>query len=126
MPYRLRVDAESGIGFVTASGDFSVSDIEAAHRELWAHPDYRRKTIWDVRDASLAKLSADDLRGIVRFLQASRPSGPGVRAVYLVTRDVDFGVSRMMQAFIERVPTRVLVTRDYDEALRWLAENDEE
>ena len=70
----------------------------------------------------MTALSTSDLRMIVDRAGPFTDVRSGGQTAIVVTREVDFGLCRMFQAFAEmaEVPVAFLVARDIDEAERWL------
>ena len=120
MPYSIKVEQDSGIGIVAASGELSAHEIERAYTELWADPSYNGSTVWDLRAGSIAELSQDDAQRVIGFVQRERPPLPLGRIAYVAPRDVDFGVARMMESLVAGIAVRPLVTRDFEHALAWV------
>jgi hypothetical protein len=76
--------------------------------------------LWDVRDATIVHLSTDDLQALARFSHELRSVRGGGRAAILVSRDADFGVARMFQAYADAFPWETMVFRDLVETIEWL------
>src|SRR5688572_32924018 len=81
-----------------------------------------QQVLWDIRGGKLTALSTYDLKMIVDRAGPFTDVRAGGQTAIVVTREVDFGLCRMFQAFAEmaEVPFAILVARDIDEAQRWL------
>jgi hypothetical protein len=56
----------------------------------------------------------------LRFLAQSRIFAAGVRRAFVVDREVDYGLSRLFQAYSEVEGAVIEVFRDWEEAEQWL------
>jgi len=81
-----------------------------------------QRVLWDIRSGSLTALSSHDLHLIVQRAGPFTLVRSGGRTAIVCSREVDFGLCRMFQAFVEedRLPFEIRVTRDVVEARRWL------
>jgi hypothetical protein len=78
--------------------------------------------LWDYREGSLQNMTSADLRRIVQRGAPLSESRQGGRTAILCNEDVDFGLSRMFQAFAELhpLPFEIRVFRDAADAYAWL------
>ena len=119
MPISIRTDLDSGVAIVACSGSLQLRDAKAAARSLWRTKDWNGDAaLWDFRHATF-DLSTSDIREIAHFVLHNQPSRPPRKMAFVVTRDVDFGMARMFDAFREDPNTQFGVFRDCDEALSW-------
>ncbi len=123
MPVKWEVDPETGIGVVHVEGEATLEEGIEALRGLWASPDYRFRLLLDAREHA-GSVEASVWHQLSALTDRERPEASGGRTVYLVSRDVDFGMSRMAQALYAEPPIGFLVTRSYDEAIAFLMEED--
>ena len=80
--------------------------------------------LWDFRQGSLAGFSSADLRMIVERGAPFAASRKGGRTAIVCATDVDYGLSRMFQAFanIQHIPFEIQVFRNTHEARKWLSD----
>jgi hypothetical protein len=83
-------------------------------------PEYQFRLLLDARLVDGESPDAEFLRGLAELTRDERPNSGKGRTAYVVTRDVDFGMSRIAQVFYKDLPFEFLVTRSYDEAMEWL------
>jgi hypothetical protein len=77
--------------------------------------------LWDFTGSTLIDLSNDDFASIKSYIQKNAERrGSGYRAVFLVSKEVDFGLSRMYQMISEDLPVSFEVFRDRDKAMAWI------
>lgn len=116
------VDEATGIGTVRVSGTVTVEEGIEALRGLWACPSYRYRMLLDAREHVGHDVDASMWHHIGVFTTRARPKISEGRTAFLVSRDFDFGMSRMAQALIGDLQFESLVTRSYDEAIAFLTE----
>ena len=79
---------------------------------------------WDFRESTLIDLSNDDFASIKSYIQKNvERRGSGYRAVFLVSKEVDFGLSRMYQMISEDLPVVFEVFKDRAEAMDWITQD---
>jgi hypothetical protein len=122
MPCTVGVDESTGIVVVHVEGEPDVEEIKDAMSKIWQTPEYRSnlRVLWDVRTGNAANLSSETLRDIARFQRDKRPELPQSRVAILVAREVDFGLMRMLGAFLPEGPLQENVFRDAETAWQWL------
>ena len=122
MPCTVGVDHSTGTVVVSVEGESNVEEIQDAMSEIWQTPEYRSnlRVLWDLRTGSAANLSSEMLRAIAWFQRDKRPDLPQSRVAVLVAREVDFGLMRMLGAFLPEGPLQEDVFRDAETAWQWL------
>jgi len=127
MPCHLDREPEHGLARVRAEGPIDVADVFSAIVQVWREPAYQERpaVLWDLRAADVSRLFAADMREIVGLERRDRPDARRARMALLVTSDVGFGLSRMLQALLEREPIDVCVFRNDEKAAwAWLTESE--
>lgn len=82
------------------------------------------KVLWDLRAASLTSLTADQMRTAIHFAAQHAATRVGGKTALLVSvRLGDYGMGRMAEimSHIEAEQITVILFRDYEEAMQWLA-----
>lgn len=81
-----------------------------------------RFVIWDYRQGSLSRLSAEDLRSIISAGAPFAYKRRGGRTAIVCAHELDYGLSRMYQIIAElhHIPFEIDVFRDMQSALKWL------
>ena len=119
MNISVEIERDSGVAVVSCSGELRLDDARRAAEALWSTPGWRGESgVWDLRAAQF-DLSSSDVREMASFVLANQREEPPAKMTFVVARDVDFGMSRMFQAFRDDPPTAFRVFRDYEEAIRW-------
>ena len=83
-----------------------------------------RDVIWDLRNATLAGFSNEEIlriRDIVRDSKTVRKPG---KSALVFPDDVDFGLGRMYEAQAQDLYIKTRVFRTMEEALHWIEEDD--
>lgn len=113
----------SGVFVLRIEGPFTVEAYGAALARSAQTPGFRpdSHTVWDLRQADLADVQAEDLRQAVATHARHRARSEGARSAIVVTREVDYGVARMFQAFADDLPQEFRLFRNMDTALGWAA-----
>ncbi len=118
----LEVDQATGVVIVTIEGKLDFGDVRDALIAVWQTPEFhdRGRVLWDLRRADAAGLDAGELRRIALFESNERPAMPPARLAFLVERDMEFGLARMVGVFSEDDAIEQQVFRDRDAAWSWL------
>jgi hypothetical protein len=129
MPITYSIDAERGIVFATVGDELSLGDTLLHVQEVFADPRFRpgMAALFDARQASLGEFSGDELRRVLSAID-SRPASLvlGVRWAIVVSREIDFAVSRMFEGLSGHLPVEIHVFRSYETARAWIEGGEDE
>lgn len=122
----MEVSVDTKRGFITAclKGPQTRETFQAAFDALARHPsfDFSLNRLWDVREAGLQELSAEDMLTIQRFMQRRLQDTDTVRAAVLVAKDIDYGIGNMFRLMTDgQVPVNVRIFREPEEAVAWVS-----
>lgn len=122
MPYEVTVDDATGVVIVAVEGMLGFEEVCQGIRNVLETPGLSNdvRVLWDFRCGSAAGLDAENLRAIARFEAERRPRRTHFRLAFLVGRDIDFGLARMVGVFSEDEAIEQRVFRDHDEAWSWV------
>lgn len=119
MTISIHIEPETGVAIATCCGVLRLSDARDGASALWTAPGWLgQSAVWDFREATFS-LSTADIREVATFITSHQPTTPPARIAFVTTRDVDFGLSRMFEAYRADPRTTFRVFRDYEEALHW-------
>jgi hypothetical protein len=119
MPFSVILDRDSGILVGTGSGPLTLADGKAAAVDIWSRPEWQgRSIVWDFREAQI-EFSLIDVQTFAQFVLSREAAGPPARLAIVTGRDVDFGLSRMFEAFRENASTQVHIFRELNDAMSW-------
>jgi hypothetical protein len=82
-----------------------------------------RLVLWDLRSSNLGRAAISEFPGMVgRFLEAAGPGRSGGRSAFVVAREVDLGVMRMLVSYAAEggYRVRMRVFQDDESARAWL------
>jgi len=115
-------DPERGFVRIRVAGRLTMAEAQRRQAEVAdAHPTLHR--LWDFKEADLGEWTGREIRAGIDAIAARTPPprGEGLRVAALVSRDLDYGVSRMFEAMAAgKLPMRYAVFRVEARAIEWL------
>jgi hypothetical protein len=118
MTLSIQLELENGIVVARCTGVLGMKEAQETAPLIWKRQEFAGLPIvWDFREASF-DVQPKDVREIAQFI-LSRQTTPPPRVALVISRDVDYGFSRMFEVFREDASTEVRTFRDIDEALLW-------
>ena len=122
MPITYSIDTELGAILEAWQGDVTAADLRRYWEAYLADPRVMalRRTLVDLRQARIL-FSGAELSDLVWDVVKPVLGGRRWTTAIVVARAVQFGVSKQYQALAEAY-SRDAIFEDYDEALRWLAQ----
>lgn len=123
MPIRMRFLPARALLVSVAHGRLAYEDLLDYRRRVEGSPDYHPgfHQLFDTRPTSIIDISGDALRTFAGFGQSGERRF--ARVAILVGRDVDYGISRVFQAYAGHHDQNTLrIIRDPVEAWRWINE----
>ncbi len=126
MPITKHFDRSKQLVTFTCQGELSFYEVSSHLKAMYASDDieYIRDVIWDLRKATLAGFSNEEIlriRDIVRDSKSVRKPG---KSALVFPADVDFGLGRMYEAQAQDLHIKTRVFRTMEEALHWLNEDE--
>ena len=117
----LRIDEDKNIAYIKLSGVLSSEEILSAFDLAVADKRYKNGMgrLWDFRDADLSSLKSETVIEMAQYSSIYPPGINDVKVAFLVSRDHEFGLSRMFQMTSES-KTPILVFRVMAEAEKWM------
>ncbi len=86
---------------------------------------YRQSTpqgLWDLRGASLERLTRADLRSLMALVASHAAGHPPTCSAVVADDDATFGLARMLESYVQGLPLELRTFRRLEEARAWLAE----
>ena len=115
---------EESIVFREMIGEVILGNILDVLKSIPDHPDFQKgmSALWDMRDASFTKLTKNDLYKMQRFINYNAEKrGSNFKVAYVVSRDLEYGVGRMLGFILQAKPPCSRKTfRSMSEALEWI------
>ena len=126
MEWSIDVNETQGIITVTLRGQLEVEGTLEALKSLWAEEDRTgiNRALWDFREMVAGGVTTVHLREMANRHLRDRPDLPESLAAIVVSRDLEFGMARMVEAFVSQGPVDMQIFRSMSEASNWLAEED--
>ena len=122
MPISINTEQYDDMAIIKGIGRLSFDDIVMALRYLYSYQATGDK-LWDCREASLAPLCTEDIKKIVECSVRNIENGERSKVAIVAPRNLEYGVSRMFQAYGGNFPFDVGIFRAMDEALAWLGKD---
>ena len=125
--YDIIAHPEEGYIYVNAQGSIDLGRLKKMYSSVLMSPMYRKEMnrLWDFRRMDVSQLTSEDLRSFAAYMKFKELGTDMVNAAILVTRDLEYGMVRMLQALGDGVLSpNVIVTRNLDEALTWVRKPD--
>jgi hypothetical protein len=117
-------DATSGLVTLKVDGEVDGPMIKEALQHVVDDPDFRRGAdmLWDFTNARSHDPTAGGVQDLAMFVVSLKEKrGAGYRVALVASRDLEYGIARMYQAYAEQIPATLKVFRSLEEARLWLA-----
>ena len=113
------IDSQLDLTVHIVFGDLSTQDI-LDKLEIYYQGKITKRILWDLSNATWANITSDDLRRTVD--KATKYSRKGGKTAWVFSKDVDFGIGRMLGNLgeIEGYDYVFESFRDKKEAMKWL------
>ncbi len=112
---------ENAIFINKVSGEIEVEDLVTYLKNN--APDWKKNpTIWDYTEADMAKLSGKEWDSFVKKIRPLVESRSGAKVALVGSRDLQFGLLRVLNAWIEihKSSIKIKVFRDIEKAKEWI------
>jgi hypothetical protein len=117
MPIRTYV--KEGLTVFVADGRLSVDDIVEAITSFYKKGK-TKDSLWDLRAALLENFPSDGAQKISQVASRYKQQRQGGKTAIVASRDLDYGISRMHQAYMADFPWELEVFRSIEEACDWI------
>lgn len=118
MPTTYELDQPLRLVRTRSWGALTDDEVRTMYERLMIDPGFDRsfRQLCDLREVTQIKVTVETLR----MLAQRRIFAPGAQRAFVVGREVDYGLSRLFQAYSEVEGAVVEVFRGWDEAEAWL------
>jgi hypothetical protein len=119
------IDTEKQIRTHNVHGMLNVNELTRQLREIYSSPEYDpdMNVIWDLRKADFSAIEASEVTSFMEFVSKHWGQGGKSKGALVVSRDLDYGMSRMYEMLMEGATTSTItVFKNIDEAKKWLEE----
>jgi hypothetical protein len=115
---QLSIRLERGLVVATASGRLGLAEAKKGARGVWNNVEWQGKPlVWDLRSAEL-NVTSDEVQLLAKFILGNQPTPPP-KVAFVTSRDVDFGLARMLEVYRFQPTTLIRTFRSYEEAVCW-------
>lgn len=124
MPVAIEVERENQLTIFKVTGDATFEEGLAANKQFYAgNP--TKNVIWNFSKARLHKITNSQFQKIVDSVKHLTGKREGGKTAFVVSRDLEFAISRMMEVFTEmnNSPLQTQVFKSMDGAIQWLNED---
>ncbi|UCD31295.1 MAG: hypothetical protein JSW04_12000 [Desulfobacterales bacterium] len=122
MPIQIKyIDDGIGVEFI-GSGVVTGADIIAANKEIYSSKNFLRQKyqIIDRTKITDFRVSNEEIRIVADQDIAAASVNPNVIIALIATTDLQFGISRMYQAYVEDSGFLTEIFRDRNSAVEWI------
>jgi hypothetical protein len=119
----LRTDDVKNIAYIKLSGPLNKQIILDAFDAVVSDEGYGKGMgrLWDFRDADLSALDATTIAEMAQYSQRFPPGINDVKVAFVAGRPLEFGLSRMFEAFSADAKTQISVFSSMEDAEAWMA-----
>lgn len=124
MPITSHRDSFQDLTTFVCYGDLSFYEIVVAMKCFYEGIDAlpTKKLLWDLRYASIASLSVDQISNIASLSIEYEDMMKGGKIALVASTDIDFGLARIYEAHTAGLHRNLMVFRTYEEATEWIEE----
>jgi hypothetical protein len=118
----LRIDEAKNIAYIALSGQLTERVILDAFDAAVTSEQYNKGIgrLWDFTNADLSSLKSDAIRRMAQYSIGFPPGINDVKVAFVAGRPLEFGLSRMFEAFSTEANTKIAVFRSVDAAEEWI------
>ena len=122
------VDKDDSIIIHTVTGEITFDKIKTLYETVLKHPEFQEDmyVIWDIRDADASKLDSQDVIRLARYFETQIKNRTEYRVAIIVSRDLEYGLSRMYQVAAADLPAKIGIFIDIDDGKTWVTGSDSE
>lgn len=123
MEFKTEIDEKANLRKHTVRGNLTMQDIFDELQRVYSEPGFRADidVLWDLREARVTTMTSAEVEKLSDFVASHWGPAGKSRAALVVSRDFEFGITRMYEIFLEsRMSATVRVFRDMEEALAWM------
>jgi hypothetical protein len=120
----LRFDETKRIAYIKLTGLMSKKIILDAFDATVSDEKYRNGMgrLWDFRDADLSSMDTATIAEMARYSLRFPPGIKDVKVAFVARRELEFGLSRMFEAYSTETETSISVFYTMKDAEAWMSE----
>lgn len=123
MEISTEINKKKNIRVHTVRGIIDINDLAGQLKEIYSSScfDPDMNVFWDLQKADFSNVSSEDTMSFMEFVSKHWGTGGKSKAALVVSRDLEFGMSRMYQIMMEgATSSKIAVFRDTDKAKEWI------
>ena len=123
MPIYSKYEPEHNVIVHEGSGALTFEEVRSELDAWFGASGWKRHSLWKFQDASLAKLSAGEIRALAAHVKMLAADGAaGKKMAWAASADVDYGLCRMWEIVSTGANVATAVFRSCGEARQWIAD----
>jgi hypothetical protein len=124
MPIQSYYDESLQLTCFIGDGDLTFDEIVGAVKDFYQNPEVRPtlNALADFRKATLKSLSYEQINQIPALIATYTASYQGGKNAIVTSTDVNFGLTRILEAVSAEHPFTIRAFRSYEAAMQWLDE----
>jgi hypothetical protein len=126
LPIETNIDKDKGLRNHKVTGKINLTDLVTALKELYESPqfDSDMDVLWDLRNADLTSFTFQEIEQLKDYVTRHWGTKGKSRAAMLVSRDLDYGLSRMYEMLSSgKSDSQIQAFHDLGDAMQWLDNN---
>ena len=121
MPFESRVDERNRVVLHIGHGALSYEEVVDEVAAYCGSDNCTRHSLWDLRDASLNRITSDEVQQLALRVVEHARKRTGIKDVCVARSGLDYGLCRMFGLLADYDREQFSVFHNGDEALRWIA-----
>ena len=118
-----KINAEKKLRIHVVEGSININELAKFLKNLYNSDEISPSlnVFWDLRKADFSKVSSSQIRNFTEFIGKNWGIGGKNKAALIVSKDLDYGLSRMYQMLMDNVSqSKISIFKDMDEAEKWI------
>ena len=126
MPITSKIFSHENLTVFTGEGEISYSEAwKAMSRDYRGiHPGTTRNILWDLRNASVASITASQVTKLADLSDNYPKQRGGGKTAIVAPHDLDFGIAKQFEGQSMSLSREFVVFRDIDKAHKWIEESE--
>lgn len=125
MSFNIELSGSHHLIVITIEGLFSADEFIEIMEQIVTSKEYPANinAVYDLTRMSFDNISSGFLQSLNILAKKYGNARRGAKTAYVCPKDLQFGMARTWEVFIDDVPVTTMVTRSMEEALSWINGN---
>ncbi len=118
-----KINANKNLRIHSVEGNIDTDELTKFLKNLYNSDEINpaMNVFWDLRKANFSKVSSSQVRNFTEFVGKNWGVGGENKAALIVSKDLDYGLSRMYQMLMDNTSqSKISIFKDMDEAEKWI------